>query len=284
MNHGKAFQKLKARYCLVAILIAWYWQPGSQLLTRPLFESEWYWSELVFHYYGHGVIALFLIVAALVTRLRANDLLGRSLARHDLRPISLIVILTFCASWAIVTLIYVPLSYLTPNFVGWWLEWSLQPVVYLSVDGALPLRANILNLVSLVILAPLLEELLFRGYLLHRWSKKWGLWTGVLLSSAVFGAIHPDTLAAAITGIGFAVLYLKVQSLWPPIIAHALYNLIVWMWDFIGVVSEGDDYYTYTIDQFREDWWQGAIALAIVILLIDRLLRRKKPLGSFKLP
>lgn len=284
MNHGNVFQKLKARYCLAAILIAWYWQPGSHLLTKYLIGPEWYWPDVAFHYYAHVTIALFLFIAVRVTRLQVTDVIGRVLTRHDLRPTLFVVILTFSASITITTITYVPLSYLLPNFVGWWLIWSFQPVVYLASDGSFPVAANTLNFVSLVILAPLLEELLFRGYLLHRWTKKWGLPTGVLLSSAVFGAIHPDPLAIAVIGTGFAALYLKTQSLWAPIVAHAFYNLIVWVWDFFGVVSEGLDYYTYAIDQLRDDWWFGAIALVIVVLLIDRLLRRNKPLGPFRLP
>ena len=284
MDHGEVFQGLKARYCFAAILIAWYWQPGSQFFAESLYRSEWYWSDLAFHYYGHGVLALFLILAAFVMHLHARDILGRNLARSDLQPILLVLILTYCASLATVTLAYVPLSYLVPDFVSWWISWWFQPVIYIAGDGSFPLGANILSFVSLVILAPLLEELLFRGYLLHRWSKKWGLWTGVLLSSVVFGAVHPDTLAAAITGAGFAMLYLKTQTLWAPIAAHALYNFIAWAWDLFGTVNEGIKYYTYTVDQLLGDWWQGFIAFMIVVLLIDRLLRQSKPLGPFKLP
>jgi membrane protease YdiL (CAAX protease family) len=284
MSYGEAFQILKARYCIAAIIIAWYWQPGSQVFAVTLASSEWYWPDLVFHYYAHGTMALFLILAVLVTRLEVSGLIGRRLVRQDFRPILFIVILTYCASSAIVTFTFVPMSYLFPDFVTWWLTWFFQPVVYLTADGALPTGANIISFFSLVVLAPVLEECIFRGYLLHRWSMKWGLWTGVLLSSAAFGTVHPDTLAAAVTGLGFAVLYLKTQTLWAPIIAHSIFNFVSWLWDFYGVTSKGADYYTYTIDQLRGDWWYGAIALFIVVLLIDRILRRNTPLGPFILP
>lgn len=284
MRHDEIFQILKARYCFVAILIAWYWQPGSHRLAAALVGSEWYWQDLVFHYYAHAALTFFLLLAGLVTRFEVSGFPGRRLVRQDFRPILFIVTLTFFASAAITTITFVPMSYLFPDFVTWWLAWVYQPVIYLSADGALPVRANILSFISLVVLGPALEEFIFRGYLLHRWSKKWGLWTGVLLSSVAFGAIHPDTLAAAVTGLGFAMLYLKTQTLWAPVVAHSIYNFIVWLLDLYGVTSEGAEYYRYTIDQFRGDWWIGATGLVIVVLLIDRSLKRKKPLGPFTLP
>ncbi len=284
MSRGDAFATLKARYCLAAIMIAWYWQPGSHLLARAVSGSGWYWPELVFYYYGDAAIALFLIVAGVVSRIEPGEVIGRPLARKDLLPILLIVVLTFSASTAIVVLMVVPVSYVFPDFVTWWLRWWIQPVVYIAADETIPIGANILSFISVVMLAPLLEELLFRGYLLHRWSRKWGLWSGVLLSSAVFGAFHPDTLAAAVTGLGFAMLYLKTKSLWAPIFAHSIYNLVVWVWDFYGVMSEGRDYYAYTIDDLRDELWHGAIALVVVVLMIDRLLRRNGPIGPFALP
>lgn len=286
MSDGSAFDTLKARYCLAAIIIAWYWQPGSRTLVQMMPDSQWYWWDLVYHYYGHAVAMLFLAGIALATQLggRIAYVLGRTPVLQDIRLIAITVVLTFLASSAIVTLTFLPLSYLFPNFVAWWLRWAFEPIVYVSLDGALPIGANLLNFVSLVVLSPALQELIFRGYLLHRWSKKWGLWCGVVLSSAVFGAIHADTLSAMVTGVGFALLYLKTQSLWAPIIAHCIFNLMVWLWNLHDVISNRFQYVTYTIDQLRADWWLGAIELIVVLLIIDRILRRNRVLGPFRLP
>ncbi|WP_018954178.1 CPBP family intramembrane glutamic endopeptidase [Thioalkalivibrio sulfidiphilus] len=172
-----------------------------------------------------------------------------------------------------------------PDFVDWWLAWAFYPIIYVASDGSIPVLANLLNLVSLVVLAPLIEEILFRGYLLHRLAQKWGLWVGVVVSSALFGAVHPDTLAAAVTGFGLALLYLKTRTLWAPILAHALYNLLVWFWELHGVVVQGADYHeSYGIEQLRQDWWVGAVALIVLVLIVDRLMRQRAPLGPFALP
>jgi hypothetical protein len=105
-----------------------------------------------------------------------------------------------------------------------------------------------------------------------------------VLSSAVFGAVHPDTLSAMVTGVGFALLYLRTQSLWAPIIAHGIYNLVVWLWNLAEVIDNRLEYVPYTIDDLRADWWLGAIELIVVLLIVDRILRRKEILGPFRLP
>jgi membrane protease YdiL (CAAX protease family) len=286
MSDGNAFAFLKARYCLIAIVVAWYWQPGSRKLARMLADHPWYWWDLVFHYYSDVVLMLFLAGIVLVSRPRDRlvYVLGRGPVRKDIQPIAITVVLTFLASSAIVTLTFLPLSYLFPDFVAWWLRWAYGPIVYVSMDGTLPIGANLLSCASLVVVSPVLQELIFRGYLLHRWSHKWGLWYGVVLSSAVFGAVHADTLSAMVTGVGFALLYIRTQSLWAPIIAHGIYNLVVWLWNLHDVISDRFEYVPYTIDDLRGDWWLGAIELIVVLLIVDRILRRKEILGPFKLP
>ncbi|MEX2176976.1 MAG: CPBP family intramembrane glutamic endopeptidase [Pirellulaceae bacterium] len=76
------------------------------------------------------------------------------------------------------------------------------------------------------------EELLFRGLLQAGLSKFIGLpagpWIALLVASLVFGAFHwLDTtyaLLAAVAGLYFGGLLLLTESLWPPIVAHALYD------------------------------------------------------------
>lgn len=50
----------------------------------------------------------------------------------------------------------------------------------------------ILLFISAVILAPLTEEFLFRGIFLHRFSNKWGITAGIIVSSLLFGLAHAN--------------------------------------------------------------------------------------------
>jgi membrane protease YdiL (CAAX protease family) len=275
------FDKLKARYALLAIVIAWYVQPGSQLVgVSQAHGLEWYWPLLGSHYYAQIIMALFLIGAAYASRLEVGALIGRAPKLPDLPAILTLDLFLFCLRAALIVLIYIPVSYVLPDFAAWWLVWLSEPLVYLDTDGSLPLFANLLSFISLVVLGPIVEELLFRGYLLHRWSRKWGLTTGILLSSAVFGALHADPLGVAIFGIGMCVLYLRTQSLYVPILAHMIYNLTVWVWDLIGVLTEGIGYYRYDVQTFQADWELGAVGALVAVLMVDAYIRW----GKFDVP
>ena len=85
----------------------------------------------------------------------------------------------------------------------------------------------IVMLVILVLVAPFAEELVFRGVLLPALGARWGTVAGVVVSSAVFAAIHvsvylllPIFIAAAV----FGVLAIRFRSLWPSFVAHATFN------------------------------------------------------------
>lgn len=81
--------------------------------------------------------------------------------------------------------------------------------------------------------AGICEEIVFRGILLPFASDQTGdLWLGVAISSAVFGLVHyPQgilaVIATALMGAILAIGFTYSGSLWPCIVAHALYNMAV---------------------------------------------------------
>ncbi len=75
-----------------------------------------------------------------------------------------------------------------------------------------------------LVLAPLLEEFIFRGVFLHRFSMKLGITAGILISSALFGLAHANIYSIGI-GVQFifvALLYIKIPSLLVPISYHVM--------------------------------------------------------------
>ncbi len=94
--------------------------------------------------------------------------------------------------------------------------------------GGFSWPAFILTLVGVGILVPFSEELYFRG-LLYNWLKgRFRFWPSVLLSAALFGLGHFDTVgvmvSAFIMGIVNAWVYERSGSLWFPIAIHAITN------------------------------------------------------------
>src|SRR5699024_8869669 len=56
----------------------------------------------------------------------------------------------------------------------------------------------VFKLVSLVLIAPICEEIIFRGYLLGRLTYKLGLKKGIIFSSMIFGILHGQNMFGAI--------------------------------------------------------------------------------------
>lgn len=77
------------------------------------------------------------------------------------------------------------------------------------------------------ILAPLVEEIFFRGFLFQGFRARYGWIPGMLISSAIFGVAHLDPVALIptfILGCVLAYLYHRSNSVWPPVILHMLVN------------------------------------------------------------
>jgi membrane protease YdiL (CAAX protease family) len=107
------------------------------------------------------------------------------------------------------------------------------------------------------VIAPIAEELLFRGYIftaLRGWA---GVWGSAAITGILFGAIHvdPDRPAAfllplAVFGFILCLLYWKTGSLYPCIALHSINNAVAfgvtegWTWQIpllaagaLGVIS-----------------------------------------------
>ena len=87
-------------------------------------------------------------------------------------------------------------------------------------------------IVTVVVMAPLFEEVIFRGVLLESTCARYGVVAAWLLSSAIFGIVHvhPTVVVNAfVMGLVLAFIYLRTDSLWSAIILHAVNNGIAYL-------------------------------------------------------
>lgn len=98
------------------------------------------------------------------------------------------------------------------------------------------------NLISLIfadtLVAPFVEEIAFRGVILEQVARRYHLWTGIIVSSLLFGLVHlmngalnftsaiQLVLSGTLMGFLLAVVYLKEHSIWADYTVHALYNCV----------------------------------------------------------
>ena len=81
--------------------------------------------------------------------------------------------------------------------------------------------------IAVVLIAPTVEELFFRGLLLDAMQQRWGMAAAVLGSSLVFGATHFQPLqlpALAAAGAVFAVAAVRTGRLGTAITIHGAFN------------------------------------------------------------
>jgi len=86
-----------------------------------------------------------------------------------------------------------------------------------------------LNIILIAVIAPIIEETLFRGILLGSLKKYCGSWTAIIISAAIFSALHMELfgfIPRLALGIGLGYLYEKYNSLLPAIGLHGFNNFL----------------------------------------------------------
>ncbi len=80
-----------------------------------------------------------------------------------------------------------------------------------------------------ILVAPIAEELIFRGFLFNLGLRYGNFWVGAIVSSVLFGAAHGDLeLFLPLTLVGFvlATVYYRSKNLVASMIAHASFNAV----------------------------------------------------------
>ena len=96
-------------------------------------------------------------------------------------------------------------------------SWDIDPVSFAIIAF------------SAVVIAPLVEEIFFRGFMYQAFRKTMPVWPAAILASLVFGIAHIEPsiiIPIAIVGMILLGIYRWTGNLWSSIITHAGYNAI----------------------------------------------------------
>jgi membrane protease YdiL (CAAX protease family) len=180
------------------------------------------------------VLAAVLAIKLTLGRVRAADL--------GLRPVS---------DWRVAGLGMVAV-FLTFLLAGWLLNelFGHQPdqqlVKDLKAEQSFAVLAGYAVLTCIV--APVCEELFFRGFVFMTFARRLGPVWGALLAGGLFGLVHaPNPIASlvalAVLGVGLCALYWTTQSIIPCMALHAFNNSISFgvtksldVWVFLALV------------------------------------------------
>ncbi|RME05538.1 MAG: CPBP family intramembrane metalloprotease [Deltaproteobacteria bacterium] len=117
-----------------------------------------------------------------------------------------------------------------------------RPQLLAKLLGETPIDAAFaLAALYICLLGPLLEEVIFRGFLYTGLRRRFGVLPALLASSVVFGYTHvldPDAVVPIILlGVVLGVLYERSANLWVPVAGHVANNTLALLWLLLSRVA-----------------------------------------------
>ena len=103
----------------------------------------------------------------------------------------------------------------------------LQGPMKMVMAGDWTMRSYVI--IQALIIAPIGEECLFRGFLFNIIRDKWGTVAGAAISSLAFASIHfslPQLIPLFVLALLQCRLYMKTRTLVAPILVHFIFNAI----------------------------------------------------------
>ncbi len=91
--------------------------------------------------------------------------------------------------------------------------------------------ARQLSLIALVIIPPIIEETVFRGFIFPAMSKWRGALVGAVITSLLFGLAHLQlnvSLYTVVFSLILCFMYARLRSIWPGVILHMVNNYIAY--------------------------------------------------------
>lgn len=182
-----------------------------------------------------------------------------------------------------------------PLFTGWKLDLTwiffgmialfaatilIEPVVALFPERWLELLDEHMRLggwmmLTVIVAAPILEEILFRGIIQGSLVRKYGPWRGVLVASAIFGVVHgipQQVVNAFFVGAVLGFVYYCSRSLIVVMVIHAINNAFSYFSWIMG--GEQMKFTWEMIDDRRIYLMLYAVAFVVLVLFYVAVVRR----------
>lgn len=160
-----------------------------------------------------GLLTLLILVVFFLLR-RKNPLKEVDFRRTPARCV--------CAALSVTPFLYAAVIFILSLLPEAWMESYAEASSMLTQTG--PIMA-----IATVVVAPIVEETIFRGLILSRLRKVMPGWLSVIISALLFGVCHGQIVwicYAFVLGLIFGVMAQRSGSVLPSLLAHVLFNAI----------------------------------------------------------
>ena len=133
--------------------------------------------------------------------------------------------------------VYVLLSFVLTSIASQFPFFNINQVQDTGFKGLSFGYEYLLAFITLVVVAPIAEEIIFRGYLLGKLRKHIPTAVAVLTTSVLFGIVHfAWNVGVDVFALSIVLCILRIQTgrLWPSIILHMIKNGIAFYFLFIN--------------------------------------------------
>lgn len=274
------FDELQTRYILVAAVGCFV---GIALAIVFLFQS---WGLLepqgplfspILMLLFYGCFGIWLLKYMQQKRILLLPLWGRS--PHLWRWGMLLLLVALLLLFTLGTF----LTYI--GFLAWMAPPVSDGILNSTQEGILPDEfwlAQLIKLVVVVVAAPVVEEIAFRGILLQRWERKWGIHMALIGSSVAFGSLHLNPIGMTMFGLVMGLLYVRTRTLAVPVACHMINNAFALFLELFS--SRGVSAADATGGQLGGGFGLGLVMLAISLPLLAMFIQRSWPRHEIAMP
>lgn len=144
------------------------------------------------------------------------------LRRFDLLKATLLIAAMFVAFIGMAYIALVATKVLLPGF-------DPNQAQVNEFTNAITGNARLISFFALVVIPPIIEEIVFRGFMFPAFSGRVGLFFGALFSSLLFGFAHLQANVGVYTvvlGLLLCFMYKKTNSIIPGMVLHMINNYV----------------------------------------------------------
>ncbi|PEY30600.1 CPBP family intramembrane metalloprotease [Bacillus cereus] len=214
------FYSMRARYFLIVFALLFLIERMSKQVLENTFHISLFSFISIFVLYVFPAIWLFYYCKR--HRVPFTVFMNRR-ESFNLMQVFMITGMLCLFSYGYLVLYMYSFAWITPDFVITILH---EPIIG-SAGG------YIYQFIIIVLVAPIVCEFVFRGFLFQRFAAKWGTGKAMVIVAILFGCFHIDFLSAVIFSIVLSIVYIRTKSLLMPISIHMLNNAIVLITSFI---------------------------------------------------